>query len=87
MVCNQNKNSTGLIDGSQGFTRCAQIRLATKIGGATAIQKIGSNEPWDLGLLWEPLLYWYISAGAGNIFIKTNPVVILLNVPVQNTRI
>ena len=35
------KNSTGLIDGSQGFARCAQIWLATKIGGYAAIQK-----PW-----------------------------------------
>ena len=40
MMCNQNKNSTGLIDGSQGFARRAQILLATKIGGATAMQKI-----------------------------------------------
>ena len=22
-------------------------------------KKIGSNEPWDLGLLWKPVLYWY----------------------------
>ena len=40
IMCNKNKNSTGLIDGSQGFVRCAQILLATKIGGATAIQKL-----------------------------------------------
>ena len=40
MMCNQNKNSTGLIESSQGFSRCAQILLATKIGGATAIQKL-----------------------------------------------
>ena len=29
----------------------------------------------------------YISNGTGNIFIKTNPVVIRFNIPVQNTRI
>ena len=40
MMCNQNKNGTGLIDVSQGFARCAQIWLAAKIGGAVAIQKI-----------------------------------------------
>ena len=22
-------------------------------------KNFGSNEPWDLGLLWEPVLYWY----------------------------
>ena len=38
-MCNQ-KNSTGLIDGSQGFAICAQILLATKTGGSTAIQKL-----------------------------------------------
>ena len=40
-MCNENKNIIGLIDGSQGFARCAQILLATKIGGATSIPK-----PW-----------------------------------------
>ena len=40
MICNKNKNSTGLINGYQGFARCAQILLATKIGGVTAIQKL-----------------------------------------------
>ena len=33
-------NFTGLIGGSQGFARCAQILLATKIGGATTIQTL-----------------------------------------------
>ena len=63
MMCNQNKNSTALIDGSQGFTRCTQIWLATKIGGATAIKNFVLNEPWDLGLLWEPVLYCYSTWG------------------------
>ena len=49
MMCNKNKNSTWLIDGSQGFARCAQILLATKIGGATAIQKLWVK--WTLGSL------------------------------------
>ena len=22
-------------------------------------KNFGSNEPWDFGLLWEPVLYWY----------------------------
>ena len=34
------QKNTGLINGSQGFTRCDQILLATKIGGVTAIQKL-----------------------------------------------
>ena len=34
------KNSAGLIDGSQGFARCAQNLLATKTGGAMDIQKL-----------------------------------------------
>ena len=52
MMCNQNKNSTGSIDGSQGFARCAQIWLATKIGGATAIQKLWVK--WTVGY-WSPM--------------------------------
>ena len=40
MVYNKNQNITELIDGSQGFARCAQISLATKNGGATANQKL-----------------------------------------------
>ena len=36
----QLKYRTGIIDGSQGFSRCAQFLLSTKIGGATAIQKL-----------------------------------------------
>ena len=23
-------------------------------------KNVGSNEPWDIGLLWEPVLYWYL---------------------------
>ena len=38
-LCEGKKTSTGLIDGSKGFAKCAQLLLATKIGGATAIQK------------------------------------------------
>ena len=40
MMCNQKKNSTGLIDVYQAFARCDQIRLATKISGATATQTL-----------------------------------------------
>ena len=52
MMCNQNKNSTVLIDGSRGFSGCAQILLATKIGGATAIQKLLVK--WTVGY-WGPV--------------------------------
>ena len=38
-LCAIKKNNIVLIGGSQGFARCAQILLDTKIGGATAIQK------------------------------------------------
>ena len=24
-------------------------------------KNFGSNEPWDIGILWEPVLYWYLS--------------------------
>ena len=51
MVYNQNKNSTGLIYGSQGFAICAQILSAKKIGWATAIQKLWVK--WTLGS-WGP---------------------------------
>ena len=51
VVCNK-KNSTGLFDGSKGFSGRDQFLLATKIGGPMAIHKIGSNKPWDLGDLW-----------------------------------
>ena len=52
MMCNQNKNSIGLIGSSQGFAKCAQILLATKIGGATAIQKLWVK--WTMGS-WSPV--------------------------------
>ena len=51
-MCNQNKNSTGLIDGSWGFDRCTQSLLAAKIGGATAIQKLWVK--WTVGS-WSPV--------------------------------
>ena len=47
MMWNKNKNSTGLIDGSQGFARCAQILLDTKIGGVMTIQKLWVK--WTVG--------------------------------------
>ena len=50
-MCNQNKNPTGIIGGSYGFARYAQFLLATKIGGATAIQKYWVK--WTLGY-WGP---------------------------------
>ena len=30
-------------------------------------KNFGSNEPWDIGDLWEPVLYWYqyIKFGTG----------------------
>ena len=52
MMCNQNKNSTWLIGGSYGFARCAQFLLATKTGGATAIQKLWVK--WIVGS-WGPV--------------------------------
>ena len=52
IMCNQNKNSTRLIGGSQGFVRCAQIWLATKIGGATAIQKLWVKRTVEY---WSPV--------------------------------
>ena len=59
MMCNPNKNSTGLIIGSWGFARCAQFLLATKLVELQPSKIIGSNEPWDIGYLWKPVLYWY----------------------------
>ena len=47
MMCNQNKNITGLIDESKGLARSAKILLATKIGGAMAIQKLWVK--WTVG--------------------------------------
>ena len=47
MMCNQNKNIIGSIDGSWGFARCDQFVLATTIGGAMAIQKIWVK--WTVG--------------------------------------
>ena len=35
--------------------------MATKIGGATSIQTLGSNEPWDIGDMCQPVLYWYVN--------------------------
>ena len=52
MMRNQNKNSIGLIDCSQGFARCAQMWLATKIVGATSIQNIWVK--WTVGS-WYPV--------------------------------
>ena len=46
------KKYTGLIDGTQGFARCAQILLATKIGGATAVQNLWVK--WTVGS-WGPV--------------------------------
>ena len=57
------KNSTGFIDGSQGFARCSSSVLKSdwlpKLVEPQPSKNFGSNEPWDLGLLWEPVLYWY----------------------------
>ena len=50
-MCNKNENRTVLINGSSGFARYAQFLLATKIGGATAIQKYWVK--WTLGY-WGP---------------------------------
>ena len=47
MICNQKQIITRLINGSQGFARCSQIWLATKIGGATTIKKLWVK--WTLG--------------------------------------
>ena len=66
MMCNKNKNSTGLIDSSPDFTRCAQIWLANKIGGATAIQKnwvewtVGSCYPVGTIIVLVPLFNCYV---------------------------
>ena len=59
MKCNQNENSIGLIYCYKGFSRCAQLLSATKVGGATAIQKDWVKKPWDLGDLWQPVSDWY----------------------------
>ena len=78
MMCNQNENSTGLIGGFKGFAISAQFLLATKIGEATAIKNIGSNEPWDIGHLWKPVSDQYPFCGnmqynTRKVYPKQNP--------------
>ena len=60
MMCNQNKNSTLIIYGSEGFDRCAQTLLAKKLVELRPSKNCGSNEQWGLGGLWKPVSYWYV---------------------------
>ena len=41
------------------FSGCAQFLLATKVGGATAIQKYWLKKPKNIGDLWQTVSDWY----------------------------
>ena len=52
----QLKNSTRLIDGSYFFLYVINSYWLQKLVELRTSKNIGSNEPWDLGHLWKPVL-------------------------------
>ena len=53
-------NNTGLIDVSQGFLDVLNSYWLQILVELWPYQNVGSNEPWDIGDLWQPVLYWYL---------------------------
>ena len=52
-------NNTGLIDVSQGFLDVLNSYWLQILVELWPYQNVGSNEPWDIGDLWQPVSYWY----------------------------